>query len=152
MLRPCTATTPMASPASLRFHGAGNARIAATSTIVASTPLHPASIETAKPLLVLCRTFPWDRTCGSNSLTMPALIAANVFVHGTTNQDCTQGVSSSPNSVACRPRNQRKKLTMGRNSTQFTPLPQYDAGKSGPNAPSARECAQLAETLVVRAL
>src|ERR1022692_2994390 len=55
---------------------------------------------------------------------MPALIAASVFVHGTTNHDCTQGVSSRPNSVACRPRNQRKKLTMGRNSTQFAPLPQ----------------------------
>src|SRR5450755_907084 len=59
---------------------------------------------------------------------MPALMAANVLVQGMTNHDCAQGVSSRPNSVACRPRNQRKKLTMGRNSTQFALLPQHDGG------------------------
>ena len=55
------------------------------------------------------------------------------FVQGTTNHDCAQGVSSRPNSVACRPRNQRKKLTMGRNSTQIDPLPQYGAEYSEPH-------------------
>src|SRR5450631_1228761 len=59
---------------------------------------------------------------------MPALMAASVLVQGTTNHDCAQGVSSRPNSVACRPRNQRKKLTMEHNSTQFALPPQHDGG------------------------
>ena len=63
-MRPCTATMPAASPSSRCFHGAGNARIAATSTIVASTPLQPASIDTAKPLAVLCSTLPVATTFG----------------------------------------------------------------------------------------
>ena len=64
MLSPCTATTPTARPISRRFHGAGNARIAATRTIVASTPLQPDSIDTAKPFAVLCSTLPVATTTG----------------------------------------------------------------------------------------
>ena len=64
---------PAASPIELAFfHGAGNASIAASSTIVASTPLQPASIETANPLAVLRRTLPVATTSGSNSVTSHA--------------------------------------------------------------------------------
>src|SRR6266571_7339665 len=114
MFRPWTAMMPMASPTSLRFHGAGNARIADTSTIVASTPLHPASIDTAKPLLLLCSSLPSAITPGSKSWMISALIAASVSVHGTTNQRCAHGVSSVPNRTTCRTRNPRKKRTIGR--------------------------------------
>jgi hypothetical protein len=66
------------------FHGAGNARIAATRTIVASTPLHPDSIDTANPFTVLFRTLPVAITFGSKNVTSRALTAASVLVHGTT--------------------------------------------------------------------
>jgi hypothetical protein len=56
----------------LFFHGAGKASIAAISTIVASTPLQPASIDTAKPLVVLCRILPITSTLGSKPLTRSA--------------------------------------------------------------------------------
>src|SRR5439155_14426694 len=114
MFSPWTAAMPMESPRSLRFHGAGNARIAATSTIVASTPLHPASIDTAKPLVPLCSSFPSANTPGSKTLTIPALMAASVSVHGTTNHRCAHGVSSTPNRSASRTRKPRKKRTIGR--------------------------------------
>ena len=55
-------------------HGAGNATIAATSTIVASMPLQPASIETAKPFAVLRITLPIAATLGSITVTSHALI------------------------------------------------------------------------------
>src|SRR5215471_16905339 len=113
MLSPCTATIPAARPMSLRFHDAGKASIAAIRTIVASTPLQPASIDTANPLAVFCRTFPCETTCGSNTLTMPAEMAARVSVHGTTNHFCAHGVSSRPKRPACIIRNQMKNRTMG---------------------------------------
>src|SRR5215467_11597891 len=113
MLSPCTATIPAARPMSLRFHDAGKASIAAIRTIVASTPLQPASIDTANPLAVFCRTFPCETTCGSNTLTMPAEMAARVSVHGTTNHFCAHGVSSRPKSPACIIRNQMKNRIMG---------------------------------------
>src|SRR5215471_15219210 len=112
MLRACTATIPAASPTSFLCQDAGKASIAATRTMVASTPLQPASMETANPF-ALCNTLPCASTCGSNHLTRPALIAASVSVHGTTNQVCAHGVSSRPNRTACRTRNPRKKRTTG---------------------------------------
>jgi hypothetical protein len=51
-------------------------------------PLHPASIETAKPFTVLRRTLPAAATLGSNSVTSHALIAASASVHGTTKYRC----------------------------------------------------------------
>ena len=75
---------PIASPTSRCRHGAGNATIAAHSTRVASTPLQPASIDTAKPLDTLRITLPLAITLASNSVTMEVEIAASAFVHGTT--------------------------------------------------------------------
>src|SRR5215467_1937876 len=109
MLRPWTATIPTARPISRLFHGAGKARIAATRTIVASTPLQPDSIDTAKPFALLCSTLPVATTPGSNSVTSPALAAAIVLVHGTTKCSWTQGVSSAPKSTACSTRKVTKK-------------------------------------------
>ncbi len=108
----CTATIPIASPMNLCFHGAGNASIAASSTSVASTPLHPASIDTAKPLVELRITLPVAITLASNSVTSDVEIAASAFVQGTTNHACTQGVSSRPNSTASSTRNSMKKRAM----------------------------------------
>src|SRR5689334_3117839 len=105
MLSPCTATMPAARPSALRDHDAGNASIAARSTSVASTPLQPASIETAKLLADERSTLPFDVTLGSNQVTRPAETRASVSVHGSTNQRCAGGVSSSPNSS---PRSSRK--------------------------------------------
>jgi hypothetical protein len=42
----------------------GKASIAATSTMVASTPLQPASIDTPKPVLALCSTRSYEITEG----------------------------------------------------------------------------------------
>src|SRR5450631_3993682 len=118
MLRPCTATMPATKPISWCFHDAGKARIAATRTIVASTPLQPASIETAKPLLTLCSTLPCASTSESNILTIPADMAARRFVHGTTNHSCAHGVSSRPKSPACSTRNRMKKRIIRRDFTR----------------------------------
>src|SRR5215471_10611824 len=112
MLRACTATIPAASPTSFLCQDAGKASIAATRTMVASTPLQPASMVTANPF-ALCNTLPCASTCGSNHLTRPALSAASVSVHGTTNQVCAHGVSSRPNRTACRTSKPRKKRTTG---------------------------------------
>src|SRR5450432_418623 len=118
MLRPCTATMPAANPISLCFHDAGKASIAATRTSVASTPLQPASIDTAKPLPALCNTLPCASTCESKILTMPAEMAARLFVHGTTNHACAQGVSSRPKNPACSARNRMKKRIISRDFTR----------------------------------
>src|SRR5689334_1226226 len=114
MLSPCTATMPAARPSSLRGHEAGKASIAASSTSVASTPLQPASIDTAKPLPVERSTLPAASTPGSKSVTRPADTCASAFVHGTTNHCWTGGVSSSPNSTPSSTRNRMKKRIIGR--------------------------------------
>ena len=51
---------------------------------MASTPLQPASIDTAKPLVVLRITLPLATTLASNSVTIDVEIAASALVHGTT--------------------------------------------------------------------
>src|SRR5947208_8407467 len=109
MFKPCTATTPAVTPTSLCFQGDGNASIAATRTIVASTPLQPASIDTANPLVVERKILPAAVTPGSNPVTNMAETCASAPVHGSTNQRCTHGVSSSPNSSASKATNQMKK-------------------------------------------
>ena len=73
--------------------------------MVASTPLHPDSIDTANPFAVLCSTLPAASTFGSKNVTRRALSAASVLVHGTTKYSCAQGVSSAPNNTAWRTRN-----------------------------------------------
>src|SRR5437899_4709891 len=108
MLSPCTATMPAASPTSFFCHGAGNASIAAASTSVASTPLQPASIETAKPW-VLRSTLPVAVTPGSATVTSQALTAASMSVQGTTKYRCATGVSSRPKSTASIATNVTKK-------------------------------------------
>src|SRR5256886_7767849 len=113
MLSPCTAAIPMPRPASLCRHGAGNASIAATSTIVASTPLHPASIDTANPFAVERNTLPADTTLLSNSVTVQADTRASAVVQGTANQSCAQGVSSRPNRIASSTTNDAKKRNIG---------------------------------------
>ena len=62
--------------------------------------MQPASIDTAKPFVVLRMTLPVAITLGSNTVTSQVVIAASVLVHGTTKYSCAQGVSSSPNSTA----------------------------------------------------
>src|SRR5262245_47152704 len=105
---------PMTMPTMRCRHGAGNARMAASSTSVASTPLQPASIDTAKPLVALRITLPLAITLGSNSVTIDVEIAASAFVHGTTKYSWAHGVSSSANSTASRRMNTRKKRAMAR--------------------------------------
>ena len=105
---------PAARPTSLFLHGAGNASIAASSTIVASTPLQPASIDTAKPFVVLRSTLPAATTLGSISVTIHALIAASALVHGTTKYCCAHGVSSAPKSTACSTTKMMKKRSTRR--------------------------------------
>jgi hypothetical protein len=50
MLSAWIATMPAARPASFQRHDAGKARMPASSTSIASTPLQPASIAIAKPV------------------------------------------------------------------------------------------------------
>src|SRR5665213_1598544 len=114
MLRPCTASVPASRPSSLFFQGAGYASIAASSTIVASTPLQPASMDTAKPFDVLRMMRPVATTSWSNSVTSHVEICASVTVHGATNHSCAHGVNSRPNSVACSTRKRMKKRSTPR--------------------------------------
>ena len=57
-LTDCTARKPNPKPHSLALKLDGKAMMAASSTIMASTPLQPASIDTPKPVLALCSTRP----------------------------------------------------------------------------------------------
>ena len=91
------------------FHGAGNARIAASSTIVASTPLHPASIDTAKPLFAELMTLPLACTLPSKRVTSDVEIVASLAVQSSTNHCCAHGVSSRPNSTPSSNRKTTKK-------------------------------------------
>ena len=69
--------------------------MAAMRMMAASMPLHPASMDTAKPLVVLCRIFPLAMTFGSNSVTVAALMCASASVQGITSAFWTGGVNSA---------------------------------------------------------
>jgi hypothetical protein len=83
-------------PSSLDFHVAGKASMAAVRTIPASTPLQPASMETAKPLAESQIIFPWDATSSSQSCISEALSRAIPVVKGgIPTASCAQGVNSA---------------------------------------------------------
>jgi hypothetical protein len=79
----------------LFFHGAGNASTAASSTIVASTPLQPASIDTAKPLVLLRSTLPIADHVGIDERDEIALIAPACWSTARRRTAAPTGVSSS---------------------------------------------------------
>jgi hypothetical protein len=81
---------------------------------VASTPLQPASIDTAKPLAVLRMMRPVDTTSWSNSVTRLVAMCAIATVQGSTNHACASGVSSRPNSTPCRTMKRTKKRSTAR--------------------------------------
>ena len=82
--KPCTAIKPSANPHAFCGHVDGNASIAATSTSVASTPLQPASMLTAKPLALLRSTLPIASALLSKIATSCAQKCANPVVQGIT--------------------------------------------------------------------
>src|SRR6185312_9829745 len=119
--RTWTATTPTTMPRSRCAHGAGNARIAATSTSVASTPLQPASIDTANGLVDDAITLPCVVIVASNVRISPADADATASVHGVTKCACANGVSSNANASASRTTNTTRKRRMAADSSACAP-------------------------------
>src|SRR5512135_1249832 len=109
-LSPCTATVPIAMPVRRWRQVAGKATIAATSTRVASTPLQPASIDTANAPFAALMTLPLVRTPGSNVWISAVATRATASVQGATTAACAHGVNSSPKSTA----SSRTKVTKNR--------------------------------------
>ena len=66
----------------LFFRDAGKATMPAISTMAASTPLHPASIETANPVVASRSTRPCAMTVSSKGSTTAVLIVASMPVNG----------------------------------------------------------------------
>ena len=93
--------------------------------MAASMPLHPASMETAKPLVVLCRILPVAATRGSKSVTRAALMRANPSVQGRTSPACTGGVNSSASKATRMTMKKMKKraITARASSSDRGPTP-----------------------------
>ena len=96
----CTANRPATILITRCFHDAGKASMAAMSIMAASTPLQPDPTESAKPLVVLCRTLPKTATRRSENVIRSAMIRGSAWDYGTTRAVCTGAANLAPNNAA----------------------------------------------------
>ena len=80
--------------------------------IAASTPLEPDLTESAKPLVVLCRTLPKTAPRGSENLIRSAMIRGSAWDYGTTRAVCTGATSSAASNAANMTTKRMKKLAI----------------------------------------
>src|SRR5690348_833471 len=117
---------PTTMPRKRCGHGAANASIAATSTSVASTPLHPASIDTANGVAEELITLPLVAIVASNTRISAADADATASVHGVTSHACAGGVNSMANETTSSTTKTIRNLRIARIVFSFTSL--RDAG------------------------
>ncbi len=113
MFRDWMAIKPSTMASSFSRQEAGKASTPAINTMDASTPLHPASIDTAKPLTESRNMRPVLMTVSSNGRMIDAETHASPAVKGWIRLACTGLSNSSVNNTSRQAKKMNRNLDMG---------------------------------------